>query len=84
MLQKREGLDESAEGFIHNASSLAQVFGDCDMLLPAAEIISIVQSDNIAQQLPEATRNIANCLRLSGESSVPRSNSNVNNDFIGK
>jgi len=84
MLHKREGLDESAEGFIHNASSLAQVFADCDMLLPAAEIISIVQSDNIAQQLPEATRNIANCLRLSGESSVPRSNSNVNNDFIGK
>jgi hypothetical protein len=72
MLQKREGLDEFAEGSINNASSLAQVFGDCDMLLPAAEIISIVQSDNIAQKLPEATRNIANCLRLSAESAVPR------------
>jgi len=72
VLQKREGLDESAEGYIHKDSTLVQVFGDCDMLLPAAEIISIVQSEAIAQKLPEEARNIANCLRLSAEIAVPK------------
>ena len=48
-----------------------QVFGDCDMLLPASELITVAQLPEITGFLPEEGRNIANCLRLSSESTVP-------------
>jgi hypothetical protein len=40
------------------------------MLLPASELITVAQLPEIAGLLPEG-RNIANCLRLSSESTVP-------------
>lgn len=55
-----------------STSSLVNAFSDCDLLLPAAEVIAIMQSPEIESLVAEQGRNIAHCLRLSSDSTVPR------------
>mgnify|MGYP001435695431 CR=1 FL=1 len=71
LVQQRDRQAENT-ATVDDSSSLADIFGDCDFLVPVSEIIPIVQSEAVQAMLPEAAaQNVMPCFEASYESTVP-------------